>query len=173
MGRTIIAKGKLSKHLWDEVINAEYCILSQAVLRSLLKMTLYKLWKLRKSRTWHFKVFGRNSFVLNVKVPWRNVMIRLMKLVLGYSENSKAWNLNVESLLMLFSLKLTLHSLEVKLLMILMQVTLALAEKEVLRNKVWYGIGSSMDRFFKFFTQAPLLANRTWLSPKSSIFCST
>jgi len=104
LARTMINEYNVPKYFWADVVSTACYVLNRMLIRPILKITPYELFKGRKSNVAHLKIFGCTCFVLN------NGKENLGKfdskvdeaIFLGYSLTSKAYRvfnrrtLNVE-----------------------------------------------------------------------------
>ena len=65
MIRIILDESPLLKFFWADAINAICYILNRALIRHILKKTLYELYFERKPNISHFHIFGCRCFVHN------------------------------------------------------------------------------------------------------------
>ena len=89
----MLCENNLPKYLWAKAINISWYIINRAMIRPILKKTLYELFRERKPNISYFHPFGCKCFVLN------NGKDNLGKfdaksdesIFLGYSLTSKAF----------------------------------------------------------------------------------
>ena len=92
IARTMLNEKNLPKYFWAEAVNTSYYVLNRVLLRSILKKTLYELWKNKKPNIGYFKVFGCKCFILNTKDNLGKFDAKLdVGIFLGYSTSSKAF----------------------------------------------------------------------------------
>ena len=65
MARTMLCENNLPRYFQVEVINTACYILNRALIRRIIKKTIYELWKDKKSNIGYFYVFGYRYFVHN------------------------------------------------------------------------------------------------------------
>ena len=65
IARTLLNDMFLSKYFWAEAINTSCYIMNRALIRPILKKTLYELYNGRKPNISHLHVFGCKCFVLS------------------------------------------------------------------------------------------------------------
>ena len=65
MARTMLCENNLPKYFWAKGINTSCYIINRAMIRPILKKTLYELFRERKSNISDFHLFGCKYFVLN------------------------------------------------------------------------------------------------------------
>ena len=101
LARTMLNQNYLPKYFWANAVNTIFYVLNKVIIRTLLKLTPYEIYKGRKPNISHLMVFGCKCFVLN------NGKELLGKfdakadegLFLGYSSTSKTYRvLNNNSL---------------------------------------------------------------------------
>ena len=93
LARTMLNENHLPKYFWTDAVSTTCYVLNRVIIRPLLKLTPYEIYKGRKPNISHLKVSGCKSFVLN------NGKESLGKfdakadedLFLGYSSTSKAY----------------------------------------------------------------------------------
>ena len=104
LARTMLNEYKVPKYCWADAVSTTCYVLNRMLIRPILKMTLYELFKGRKPNVAHLKISGCKCFILN------NVKENLGKfdskaneaIFLGYSLTSKVYRvfnrrtLNVE-----------------------------------------------------------------------------
>ena len=102
--RTMLNEYNVPKYFWVDVVSTTCYVLNRMLIRPILKITPYELFKGRKPNGAHLKIFGCTCFILN------NGKENLGKfdskvdeeIFLGYSLTSKAYRvfhgrtLNVE-----------------------------------------------------------------------------
>ena len=92
---TMLCESQLPKYFQTEAVNTACYILNRALIRPILKKTLYELWHGRKSNIDYFHIFGCKCFFHN------NDKDNLEKfntkadegIFLGYSTTSKAYRI--------------------------------------------------------------------------------
>lgn len=67
MDKTMITKTNVTKHLWEEVVNADCYIQNKIFIRPIMGKTPYKLWKNKKPNVVYFLPFVCTCFILNTK----------------------------------------------------------------------------------------------------------
>ena len=93
MARSMLCENNLPKYFWAEAINTSCYIINRAIIRAILKKTLYEPFRERKPNISYFHPFGCKCFFLN------NGKDNLGKfdaksdesIFLGYSLTSKAF----------------------------------------------------------------------------------
>jgi len=85
----------LPKYFWVEAVNTACYIMNRALIRPILKITPYELYKGRKPNIFHLNVFGCKCFVLN---SGKNNLGKFDAksdegIFLGYSLSSKAFRI--------------------------------------------------------------------------------
>lgn len=93
MSRTMLIASELPRNFWAEAVNTSCYIVNQCMIRPILNMTPYELFKGKKPNISHLRVFGCKCFVHN------NGKDSLGKfdhrsdeaIFLGYSSHSKAY----------------------------------------------------------------------------------
>ena len=91
--RTMLNDNSLPKYFWVDAISIAYHMLNRVLIKPVLKLTPYEIFKGRKPNVFYFKAFGCKCFILN------NGKSNLGKfdpkadedIFLGYSLTSKAY----------------------------------------------------------------------------------
>jgi len=93
LARTMLNDNSLPKYFWVDAISIAYHMLNRVLIKPVLKLTPYEIFKGRKPNVFYFKAFGCKCFILN------NGKSNLGKfdpkadedIFLGYSLTSKAY----------------------------------------------------------------------------------
>lgn len=65
MARTMLCDKNLPRYFWAEAVNTACYVMNRVMIRPILKITPYELWKGRKPNISHFRTFGCKCFVHN------------------------------------------------------------------------------------------------------------
>ena len=65
LARIMLNENYLPKYFWADAVSTTYYVLNKVIIRPILKLTPYKIWKGRKQNISHLKVFECKYFVLN------------------------------------------------------------------------------------------------------------
>jgi len=93
LARTMLNDNSLPKYFWTDAVSTTCHVLNRVLIRPVLKLTPYEIFKGRKPNISYFKAFGCKCFILN------NGKSNLGKfdpkadegIFLGYSSTSKAY----------------------------------------------------------------------------------
>jgi len=65
LARTMLNENNLPKYFWVDAVSTACYVLNRVIIRPILKLTPYELFKGRKPTISHLKIFGCKCFVLN------------------------------------------------------------------------------------------------------------
>ena len=63
MARTMLNESNLSKYFWVNAVSTTCYVMNRALIRLILKKTVYELYKGMKSNISHLHIFGCKCFV--------------------------------------------------------------------------------------------------------------
>ena len=93
MARVMLNSKKLSKRLWAEAINTTCHTINRVYFHPSIKKTSYDLWKGKKPSVSYFHIFGSTCYVFNDREHLGKFDSKSdIGIFLGYSNNSKAYN---------------------------------------------------------------------------------
>lgn len=89
----MLKERNLPKYLWADTVSIACYVLNITIIRSMLKLTPYKLFKGRKPNITHLRIFGSKCFVLNngKEILGKFDFKADEAILIGYSLTSKAY----------------------------------------------------------------------------------
>ena len=93
LARTMLNEYNLPKYFWADAVSIAFYVLNWVMIRPIMKLTSYEIYKGTKPNASHMKVYGSKCFILN---NGKELLGKFDSkadegLFLGYSTDSKAY----------------------------------------------------------------------------------